>query len=356
MNARFGTVAAAVHTVVVALLGSCALAGLLKLNTRKLLRFAGITLLLGVVALTSTRALLAVTISHEYDKDRVLNSMQLLRDRGPADVFANAADAPALEAPDGTVLDRIQHRGALRVGYLEDSLPYVFVNVKGDLVGFDIEMAHQLARDLHVRLELVPVARSILTDGLDPRTCDIVMSGVAVTSDRALDVLFSTSYIDETVAFVVPDHLRTEFLDWNEIRAMRHLRVGVLQVPYYMNKIREELPDAEVIPLEGLGAMFSGADPSITAFVLTAERGSAYTLLHPEFSVAVPQPEPSKVPLAYVIAGHDQALATVVNLWIDLKRKDGTIDQLFSHWILGRNTAGRQPRWSIGRDVLHWLH
>ncbi len=39
--------------------------------------------------------------------------------------------------------------------------------------------------------------------------------------------------------------------------------------------------------------------------VVTAERGSAYTLLHPEYSVAVPKPRPFKVPLAYVIAGRD---------------------------------------------------
>jgi hypothetical protein len=36
------------------------------------------------------------------------------------------------------------------------------------------------------------------------------------------------------------------------------------------------------------------------------------------------------VPLAYVIAGRDQVLASVVDTWIELKRKDGTIDDLFA--------------------------
>jgi hypothetical protein len=48
----------------------------------------------------------------------------------------------------------------------------------------------------------------------------------------------------------------------------------------------------------------------------------------------VPKPRPLKVPLAYVVAGEDQQLASVVNTWIELKRKDGTIDELFAHWIL----------------------
>jgi len=44
----------------------------------------------------------------------------------------------------------------------------------------------------------------------------------------------------------------------------------------------------------------------------------------------------------------------MVNTWIELKRKDGTIDQLFAHWILGDDTTARHRRWSILDDVLHW--
>ena len=41
-----------------------------------------------------------------------------------------------------------------------------------------------------------------------------------------------------------------------------------------------------------------------------------------------------------------------MNTWIGLKRRDGFIDRLYDHWILGRTAAVRAPRWSIGRDVL----
>ena len=48
------------------------------------------------------------------------------------------------------------------------------------------------------------------------------------------------------------------------------------------------------------------------------------------------------------------AMARFLGTWIDLKRKDGTIDALYGHWILGRDAKPRRPRWSILRDVLHW--
>ena len=91
--------------------------------------------------------------------------------------------------------------------YLDDSLPYAFFNARGELVGFDVEMGLQLARDLQVTAEFVPVDRSILQNGLEAGVCDLVMSGVAITADRSIQLQFSSSYLDETVAFVVPDHL-----------------------------------------------------------------------------------------------------------------------------------------------------
>ena len=95
--------------------------------------------------------------------------------------------------------------------------------------------------------------------------------------------------------------------------------------------------------------------PDVQALALPAERGSAWTLMYPAYSVVVPEPGLVKVPLAYPIAEHDQAFAAFVNTWIDLKKKDGTLDALYRYWILGQDPAARRPRWSVIHDVLHWV-
>ena len=95
----------------------------------------------------------------------------------------------------------------------------------------------------------------------------------------------------------------------------------------------------------------AGAD----ALALPAERGSAWTLRYPAYSVVVPGPDPIRVPLAYPIGKRDEPLARVVNTWIALKRKDGTLDAAYRHWILGHDATPVRPRWSIVRDVLHWM-
>jgi Na+/H+-dicarboxylate symporter len=349
INSRFGTMLSAVHTVTIAVVGTCAVAGAIRFQPRRLLRFGVITLALGIATIAGTRQFAARMAGHPYDKDRILGGMQASRDRGNAQVLWGAA--PPLPAFAGSVLDRMHSRGVLRVAYFDDSLPYVFTNAKGDLVGFDVEMAQQLAHDLGIKLELVTADRTIFNRGLDAAAADLVMSGAAITSDRALRVLFSTPYLDETVAFIVLDNRRSEFATWDGIQAMPALRLGVPRATYYMDKVRAQLPQAEIVEFDSMTAMFESHD-GLDALIATAERGSIYTLLHPEYAVAIPKPRPLKVPLGYVIAGRDAALATAVNTWIDLKRKDGTIDELFDHWILGRNAVPHRRRWSVVDDVL----
>ena len=354
VNARFGTLVAAMHTLAVAVLGTCAVTGTLTFNFRKISRFILISAVATLAVVVGTRLLLRDLTTRPYDKDLTLTGMGMLHDRGSARVFRNLADAPPLPPVTTSVLDRVRNSGVLRVGYFDESLPYVFFNVRGELVGFDAEMAIQLAWDLGVTAEFVPVNRTILDEGLDPAFCDIVMSGAVITAERAARVQFSASYLDETVAFLVPDHLMTAFSDWSSIRAMGHLRLGVPRPPYFIRKIRDELDNVEIVPFDRLDDILA-RDPPVDAVVTAAERGSAYTLLHPQYSIAVPKPRPFKVPLAYVIAGRDAALTSLVNTWIELKRKDDTVDDLFSHWILGQDSVPAQRRWSVLHDVLHWL-
>ena len=352
VNARFGTLVAGSHTIAVALLGTWALAGGWHVDARRVGRYVAVTALLGVFTVVGVQTLLARTLSNEYDRDKVIARMQLLTTRDRAVEYRRSADVPA-DTNTAPALDRIRQRGAVRVGYLPDSLPFVYENAAGRLVGFDVEMAHELAAELAVKLELVPVERERLVERLESGYCDIVMSGLAVTPARAAELRLSTSYLDETLALVVRDEARDRFATWDGIRAMPQLSIRVPRIPYYVKKLQAELPNAKLMVVDWTSDLFDTASPA-DAIALTAERGSTMTLLNPAYSVVVPQPGVLKVPLAYAMANGDTRLASFIDTWIELKRKDGTTDRLFSHWILGRSAEVHRRRWSVIRDVLHW--
>jgi len=354
INARFGTLVAAVHTLALAILGTCAVTGTLTVSFSRLFRYAAVTVLLTVAAVGSTRVLLQVVLVTPQDQSLRLSDMRMTRERGPAVMLSHATAAP-LPPLAGSIVERVRERGILRVGYFDDSLPYVYRSRDGALIGFDVEMAMQFASDLGVRAEFVLLPRTLMDTGFDPSECDIVMSGVVVTTERSMRTQFSESYLNETVAFLVPDHRVAEFSEWARIRSMGRLRVAVPANPYYVRKLHDELDDVDVFPIRELDEAFGLLGQSVDALLVTAERGSAFTLMHPAYSVAVPKPRPFKVPLAYALPGRDATMVSLVNDWIGLKRDDGTIDRLFAHWIMGQTAAAKVPRWSVIRDVLHWV-
>ncbi len=354
INSRFGTLLAAVHTVSVGLLGSAAIAGVVRVNPARLIRYLIATTALSVLTFGGLRIAFATLLKPSFHGAELVYSMKPLFPHSPPKVSREVPPGGRPVDARQEVLAEIRARGLLRVGFLADRLPFAFFGRGGELVGFDVDMAHRLAQDLQVGVEFVQLDTSTFPEALTRGDCNIMMTGAPVTPERATRLLFSEPYLDETLAFVVLDYLREQFSSWASVRALGPVRIGVPNLAYYIAEIRDRLPEArlEVIPEN---QSFLGDNLGFEALVLPAERGSVLTLLAPKFTVVVPEPDIVKVPLAYPLARHDQRWASFINTWIELKRKDGTIDALYRHWILGQNARKQTPRWSIVRNVLHWV-
>jgi ABC-type amino acid transport substrate-binding protein len=269
---------------------------------------------------------------------------------------ANVSETPAEEAvgepiPEDT-LGRILERGVLRVGYTRDRLPWAFRNAQGELVGFDVEMAQVLAAELGVDLSFTRLDAPPLGSLLDTGRVDVMMSGIVLTTRRLGEMSFSAPYTDETIAFVVRDHRRDEFGSRAAVQALRSPHIAVPNAPYYIEKLERYLPEARVTVVNGPRDFFEAEPGKFDAMLFTAESGSAWSLVYPQFTVAVPRPDILGAPLAYAVRRDDTRMAEVLSGWIALKQRDGTIERLYDYWILGRVPPKVNPRWSVWRDVL----
>lgn len=77
--------------------------------------------------------------------------------------------------------------------------------------------------------------------------------------------------------------------------------------------------------------------------------------MYPAYTVVIPQPDVLAAPIAYLIARGDQEMVDYMNNWLILKQKDQTIQALYDYWVLGKNAVPKSPRWSMIRNVLHWV-
>ena len=141
------------------------------------------------------------------------------------------------------------------------------------------------------------------------------------------------------------------------IRQTEGLRIAAFHLQYFQDILQRAFPDAEVVTVDSYESFMARAgdeEADLDAMLTVAEIGSAWSLLYPEFGVVIPKPRILKLPLAYPVAD-DEMWGDFVSSWIDLKRDEGTIQEFYDHWILGLTAEPEKHRWSIIRDVLHWV-
>ncbi len=353
---RIRVVLGAIHLLVLTALTTAWLTGSLRFNRKRLLKGLALSALAGLSLTFLVRGLLTYTLEGAYHADTAFVEMQLARGAVPSTVFREEWPDPVSHAPGTSRIEEIRERGFLRVGYLRDRLPFAFMSTSGKMVGFDVEMAHALARDLEVRLEFVRIRAIDFEEVLRGGICDLVMSGVLMDAAKVRELTFSRSYLDQTLAFITQDAERKAFSSREALLQLKRPRIGVLRLEsYWRAGLQSYIPNAEIIMVDTPRDYFARRFEEMDALLYSAEAGSAWTLLYPQFSVVVPKHDVVRVPMAYPLPPDEPDMAAFMDRWIELKQKDGSIEVAYQHWILGGGAAPAQPRWSIARDVLGWI-
>ena len=357
LNSRFGSMTSAMHTLVIAILGTCLITGRLRIEKRRLLRFAVTSLALVALFVASTRVLLARALPDPATQAEVLAAIQPRMPRAEATFVRESTPKPAAQAEAipparGERLAAVSASKRIRVGFDPDTIPWAFLNGRGEPVGFDAEMAHLLALALGVRLEHVAMPRDGFAAALAQGRLDVVMSGVRVTPRAAEQVAFSRPYAEEEIAFLVPDHRREAFVQVEAIRS-RSPRIAIIGRPEWVEALERALPQAEVVPVRS-EADYAEGRIAADALLTTWERACAWSLLHPKLAPVLTQPRLGKLPLAYAVPTGELELLRMLDAFVEEGRSSGRIESARRHWILGEATRIQAPRWSVARDVLGW--
>jgi ABC-type amino acid transport/signal transduction systems, periplasmic component/domain len=102
----------------------------------------------------------------------------------------------AKKAPE-TRLDSIKKAGKIVLGTSADYPPYEFhtqIDGKDTIVGFDVEIAKEVAKDLGVQLEIKDMDFDGLLAALASGNVDLVIAGMTPTAERKQNVDFSDIY------------------------------------------------------------------------------------------------------------------------------------------------------------------
>ena len=121
----------------------------------------------------------------------------------------NAADTAASgSAVQGSSLAQIKQRGKLRVAVFSDKPPFGFVDADGKNQGYDVYLAHRLAKDLlgdENAVEFVLTEAAARAEVLEADKVDITLANFTVTPERKEKVDFALPYMKVALGVVSPE-------------------------------------------------------------------------------------------------------------------------------------------------------
>jgi Na+/H+-dicarboxylate symporter/ABC-type amino acid transport substrate-binding protein len=352
---RFTTFVSVMHYAAIALIAGFALSNMLSFNYWRLAALIGGGVVLVALTLAGVRAFYTNIVVVPYTKDELLRGQQNLRTPGPFVIFKQppiAVDAPQRTGPRS--LAEITESGVLRVCYGAGNYPLSFFNDEGELVGFDIEMAHRFSSRLGLRLEFLPLESS---EDLTSGYCDIFFNSQAIVLNRTNAAVFTDAFDTITLSFIVPNHRRDDFMTWDSVRAQGDIAVAIPVFQSLESEMSKRIPQATATRLGSLEEQyryFESGGEGADAFLDAAEEGAAWTVLYPSFTVVVPRPV-VRLPVAYLVSPDSPSLLRAMNEWLKIERATGDIDEIYDYWIEGNTGQNKPPRWSIVRDVLGWI-
>ena len=270
-----------------------------------------------------------------------------------AGVSVVVRDTPASALPpiDGpATVEGIRTRGVIRVGYGRDIVPFTYANGRGDLVGFDVSYAYQLARALHVRLELAPIDWATVEADLIAHRFDIIMAGAYVTDSRIERLQVTDSYLESPLALIVRSRDAHRFLSYAAIASASRLTLGVLSYPALLPMVARLFPNAHIVPLASYEEL--PAHPEIDAAVWSLAQARAWASAHPGYTAVAPTDMGAPLVLAYFLPPDTAAMSRFMNLWLGLQSSNGFRAAQIAYWINGERRAATLPRWNLLDNVL----
>lgn len=240
-------------------------------------------------------------------------------------------------------LEAIKKRGTLRIG-MTTFIPWAMRDKSGNLIGFEIDVAKQLAEDSDWKAEFVPTAWDGIIPALLGGKFDIIIGGMAATIKRNLTVNFSIPYERYGVQIVankkLAGHMKT-VEDFNDPEVIIAGRRGSSNV----GLIRKFFPKAQMNLFDD--------DPTVLQEMLNGRahinlndtpKPANWELDHPTVLFRPMGNEQIFSYLAgFAVRKGDPDFLFYLNNWIRQHDNDGFLTERFDYWFNGRPWKDMMP-------------
>jgi len=223
-------------------------------------------------------------------------------------------------------------RGELRVGLSLDA-PWAYKASNGALLGSEVDIARRLAKDMQVKVTFKPYSLSELISALRSDQIDIIISGMAITPERALTVNFSKPYADAGIGMVANIKLT------KDIRLFTDMNRSGVSIGVQAGSVAEQVAK-RVFSLAAIKP-YNSQEQAVNALLSNELHAYVDANPIPKF-LALDFSKQLDVPLAKPLLSMPQGMAVAkgqadwlafLNAWITARTADGWLASTHQYWF-----------------------
>jgi polar amino acid transport system substrate-binding protein len=200
-------------------------------------------------------------------------------------------------------------------------------------LGFEIDVARQLASDMDVKVEILTYDVDRLIPALESGEIDLIAAGLTITPERALHVNFSAPYAESGIALATHLGLTADIDDVGQLDDPS-VKLGAVEDSVAVPLARRLWPRATL-------EVFASAEAATAALLAGDVHGyledepvpTFLALEHPDV-VDVPLPRPLLVSRAgFAVMKGDPDFLAFLNAWITAREADTWLPTTASYWF-----------------------
>jgi polar amino acid transport system substrate-binding protein len=253
-----------------------------------------------------------------------------------ASVFGLVATALAGELQQKLVqessVEQVLKRGVLRVG-MSTFVPWAMTDKTGKLIGFEIDVATRLAKDMGVKAEFVPTKWAGIIPALLTGKFDVIIGGMGIVPQRNLKVNFSIPYDYSGVAIVAHKQMAAGFTrleDFNRPEVIVTARLGstaAAAADKLLPKAQKRYFDDESQVIQEV------VNGKVHALLAGAPLPAYQALKYPETLFLPVKGNITKEPIGFAVRKGDFDSLNFFDNWIRLVDAEGWLTERKHYWF-----------------------
>ena len=225
--------------------------------------------------------------------------------------------------------DQIKEEGTLVVGLDDTFAPMGFRDGNGDIVGFDVDLANEVAEKLDVEVEFQAIDWALKETELKSGNIDVIWNGYTMTDERKKQVDFSSPYLENNQIIVVLEdsEIQTKENLSGKVVAAQQSSSAVDAINADESNIVEKFANKEVVLYPSNNDVFNDA------IVVDETLGRYYMKQNEEISYRVLEDNFGEEKYAVGMRKEDDKLTEAINNALNEMKADGTFDEIYAKWF-----------------------